>query len=242
MPLRALFTAVGVALALGLSACSGGAPEGRSQYELEGDRAKGSPDAPVVFVEYASVSCPTCANFHINAMPTVEAYVESGDVRFVFREMIASQPQLAIAGFLLANCVPEDQYFDVIGLLFEQQRALFTAMQQGRAQAQLQSIASTAGLSTAEFRACMADEDGIQAIQDRSQAAADAGVGGTPAFFINGERVGSTADRELGLVWAENDQPLVDGDGMIPYAFDAETIDRLIQYYLVRAEGGASDT
>jgi protein-disulfide isomerase len=242
MALRTLFTAVGVVLALGLSACSGPAPEARSQYEQEGDRAKGSPEAPVVIVEYASVSCPACANFHINAMPTIEGYANSGDVRFIFREMIASQPQLAIAGFLLANCVPEDQYFDVIGILFEQQRALFAAMQQGRAQTQLQSIASTAGLSTAEFRACMADQDGIQAVQDRSQAAADAGIGGTPAFFINGERVGSTADRELGLVWAENDQPLVDGQGMIPYRFDAETIDRLIVYYLAQVEGGASDT
>ena len=242
MTLRALFAAGGVALAVGLAACSGGAPEGRSQYEQEGDRAKGSPDAPVVIVEYSSVSCPTCANFHINAMPTIKAYVEAGDVRYIMRETIASQPELAIAGFMLANCAPDDQYFDVIDILFEQQRALFTAMRQGRAQLQLQSIASTVGLSTEEFRACLSDGEGLQAVQDRSQAAADAGVSATPTFFINGERVGSIADRELGLVWAENDEPIIDGLGMVAYAFDAETIDRIILYYKARAEEGTQDT
>lgn len=241
MTIRALFAAGVTAAAVGLAACSPGASDGRSQYEVEGDRAKGSPDAPVTMVEYASVACGGCAVFHQEAMPTINQYIESGDVRLVFREMITGQPNLAVAGFLLANCAADDQYFDVIDILFEQQRALFTAMQQGRAQAQLQSIARSVGFSNEELRACMADQDGIDAVQERNAAAAAAGITGTPSFIFNGERLETMSDRDAGLVWAVNGQPLTDADGPIPGTFEGESFERIILYYKVRVEGGATD-
>jgi protein-disulfide isomerase len=87
------------------------------------------------------------ARFMNQGKPAIDDGVERGDVRFVFREMLTGQPNLARAGFMLARCAPEDQYLDVIDLLFEQQRALFSAMQQGNAQGQFQTIARTAGFS-----------------------------------------------------------------------------------------------
>ncbi len=220
------------AAVLTIAACSNEPTQAQSAFEIEGDRAKGSPAAPVVIVEYASVSCGTCANFHRNAMPTIERYIDSGDVRFVFREMIASQPELAIAGFMLANCAPDDRYFDVIDILFDQQQAMYSALQQGRAQSQLQSIALSAGFTTEEYRACLSDPEGLEAVQARTEAAAEAGVTGTPTFFINGDRVGRAMGGNRNFVWAENDEPLIDDSGAIPYQFDAATIERLIEFYL----------
>ncbi|MCP2669767.1 DsbA family protein [Maricaulaceae bacterium EIL42A08] len=241
MTLRALITAGFAAAAIGLSACSsGGATDGRTAYEQEGDRAKGSADAPVTMVEYASVACGGCAAFHMSAMPTINEYIETGDVRFVFREMITGQPNLAIAGFMLANCAAEDQYFDVIDLLFEQQRALFTAMQQGRAQTQLQTIARSSGFSTEEFRACMTDEAGVQAVRDRNEAAAAAGIGATPTFFFNGDQL-DTVTVDGTLAYAVDGQALVDDQGPIPATFEGETFERIILYYKNRVEGGATD-
>ncbi|MCR9128719.1 MAG: DsbA family protein [Alphaproteobacteria bacterium] len=231
------------AAALMLSACSGASSsgDGRSAYEREGDRAIGNPDAPVTMVEYASVACGGCAAWHASAKPTVDEYIESGDVRYVFREMITGQPNLAIAGFMLASCAPEDRYFDVIDLLFEQQRALFTAMQQGRAQAQFQTIARTAGFSDEEFRACMQSEDNLQAVRDASERASEEGIASTPTFFLNGDllEAGSSPDAD-GPVYTVNGQPLVDDQGPIPATFEGETFERIILYYKARAEGSAS--
>lgn len=241
MTFRALFAAGFAAIAVSLAACGPGAPEGRSAYETADDRAKGSPDAPVTIVEYASVACGGCAAFHEFAMPTVNEYIEAGDVRMVFREMITGQAELAFAGFLLANCAPDDQYFDVIYILFEQQRAMFVAMQQGRAQQQLQTVATAAGFTTEEFRACLSDEEGLQAIQARNQAAAEAGVTGTPTFFVNGDRLESIRDGQGALVYAVNGEVLTDDQGPIPATFEGETFSRIIAYYKARVEGGAGN-
>jgi protein-disulfide isomerase len=204
--------------------------------EVEGDRTKGSPDAPVVIVEYASVACGTCANFHQNAMPTLERYIDSGDVRLVFREMIAGPPQLAIAGFMLANCAPEDRYFDVIDILFDQQQAMFEAMQQGQAQTRFQAIATSAGFTDEAYQACLSDQAGLEAVQARSQAASEAGVAGTPSFFINGQQVGRGPGSDGSLVWVKNGTPLTDQNGEIAYQFDAATMERVIEYYLADAD------
>jgi protein-disulfide isomerase len=235
--------AAGAAAVLVMSACSGASStgDGRSAFEREGDHAIGNPDAPVTMVEYASVACGGCAAWHESAKPTVDEYIESGDVRYVFREMITGQPQLAIAGFMLANCAPEDQYFEVIDLLFEQQRALFTAMQQRRAQEQFATIARTAGFTDEEFRACLEDEDNLQAVRDANERASADGMSATPTFIINGQllEAGSSPDAD-GPVYAVNGQPLVDEQGPIPATFEGETFERIILYYKARAEGSAS--
>jgi hypothetical protein len=231
--------AAGALAALALTGCSQGqSVEGRSSFEREDDRAKGSPDAPVTIIEYASVACGGCASFHALGMPTIDEYVDSGDVRYVFREMITGQPNLAIAGFMLAGCAADDQYFDVIDVLFEQQRALFTAMQQGQAQTQFQTIARSAGFSDEEFRACLQDEDGLQAVRDANEQASQDGITATPTFIVNGQllEAGSSPDA-TGPVYTAGGQPLVDEQGPIPATFEGETFERIILYFKARAEG-----
>lgn len=233
----AALTAAGFA-ALALAGCGdGSAASGeRTQYEAAGDRAKGSPDAPVTMIEYASVACGGCAQWHEAAMPTVQEYVDDGDVRYVFREMITGQPQLAFAGFMLARCAPDDQYFDVIDVLFEQQRALFTAMQQGQAQTQFLQIARTLGFSNDEFRQCMANEALLAEVQAANEAAAEAGVNATPTFFINGQLLEAVDNPDGGgQAYGVNGEALVDDQGPIPATFEGETFDRIVLYFRDRA-------
>ena len=47
----------------------------------------GDPEAPVTIIEYASMSCSHCADFHNNTLDDLKSeYIDTGKVRFVFRD------------------------------------------------------------------------------------------------------------------------------------------------------------
>src|SRR6202008_1998594 len=85
-----------------------------------GERALGQAAAPVTIIEYASATCPHCAHFQKDTFPALKRdYIDTGKVRFIFREFPFDD--LALAAFMLARCAPEDKYFALIDVLFEQQ-------------------------------------------------------------------------------------------------------------------------
>lgn len=242
---RRIMTAFVLSAGFALAACGGNgdqsAGEGQSRYERAGDRGLGSPDAAVTMIEYASVSCPACATFHEQVWPTLESdYIEPGKVRFVFREMITGSPQFAIAGFALAHCVADDRYFDVIDLLFQQQRAIFQAAQtQGSARGQYLAIARSVGLSEEEFSACLNNEEVNRAIVASHDQALEDGIDGTPRFLFNGDLL--EARRAPGAsdytYFLGGRQMMVAGEP-VPARVDAATF-RLILDHLVEQAGDA---
>ncbi len=182
---------VTLAGALMLSACgdktatttTGGS---QSEYEVAGDHAIGNPDAAVTIVEYASVVCGACANWHTSVYPDFKKkYVDSGKVRFIFREFPTPPENLAQAGFLIANCAAEDRYFENISMQFQRQRALLSAPDKRQAYVDL---AKASGLSEADFEACLSSEEEIAKYKAVVQGGQDAGVSSTPTFFINGKK------------------------------------------------------
>lgn len=185
-----------LALSASLAACgdSATAPATgeRSSFELENDHAVGRADAPVTIVEYASVSCGACASWHNEVWPEFkDKLVDTGKVRFVLREFPTGEPNLFKAGSMIANCADDKRpgaFFDSVKLQFERQGEIFRYAQQapGQLRDQYVFIAGEGGLSEDEMLACLTDADVEADMETRIQAGYDAGVGGTPAFFING--------------------------------------------------------
>lgn len=158
-------------------------------YEFEGDHSIGSTTAPVTIVEYASVTCGHCANWHEAVWPDIRKdYIDTGKVRFIYREFPTAPVRLAEAGFLIANCADEDKFFANIELQYKKQRTLIQSAQEGRAAAEYLALAKAAGLSEAEYDACLANEEEYNRIQDVVKKGFEMGVTGTPSFFINGEQ------------------------------------------------------
>ncbi len=149
------------------------------------DMAIGSADAKVTIVEYASMTCPHCATFHETTFPAIkEKYVDTGKVRFIFREF-PFDPRAA-AAFLLARCAPADQYFPLIDVLFKQQGNWATAQDP---RPPLQQIAKLAGFTQESFEACLKNQELLdKVLAVREKAATDYKVESTPTFFINGEK------------------------------------------------------
>ncbi|MBZ8133354.1 DsbA family protein [Afifella sp. IM 167] len=150
-----------------------------------GDRSLGKEDAPVTIVEYASMSCSHCADFHNETYPELkEQYIDTGKVHFIFREFPIDAAAYGIA--MAARCAPENRYFDVIDLFFEHQMDWMRAEDRYAA---ILDLAKQVGFSEDSFEACLQNQalfDGLTAGKDR--AVKDFGVQGTPTFFINGEK------------------------------------------------------
>ena len=244
---RRVFCAAALTAALALGACGGGDTPGNGQtgYERPGDRGIGSADAPVTMIEYASVACAACAAFHEAVYPTLkENYIDTGRVRFVFREMITGNAQFAIAGFSLAHCVPEDRYFDAVDLLFQQQRAIFQAAQtQGNARGQYLAIARSLGLSEQDFMSCLNNEAINAEIVAAHDRAGEDGIDQTPRFMLNGEMLEvRRAPGETEYTYFLGGRQLMIEGEPVPGRVDAETFSRIIDHLAARAGGPAADT
>jgi protein-disulfide isomerase len=144
----------------------------------------GKADAPVTIIEYASMTCPHCADFHAKTMPRIKAdYIDKGLVRFVFRPFPLDK--LAARATLLAQCAPGDGYFSMIDILFRSQNDWSRAPDQIAA---LKQIGRTVGLSDADMDRCMADEASVNKIVAGMQdAQARFGINSTPSFVVNGK-------------------------------------------------------
>lgn len=166
----------------------------RTSFERPDDHAIGRVDAPLVVVEYASVTCPGCAYWHQTVYPDFKArYIDTGKVRFVFREFLTGNPQLAEAGFKIALCADSDNYFKNIKLQFDRLQQISQMAQAGNARTAYINLAKASGLSEEEFATCMANEAHRDLINSKMEQGFDEGVTGTPAFFINGKpaKIGS---------------------------------------------------
>ena len=190
---KTFVTAALMGTALTLAACGGGgdAPASsaeRTQYEVAGDHAIGNADAKVTVVEYASVTCAHCATWHKTVWPQLRKdYVDSGKVRFVYREFPTRPVRLAETGFMIARCADEDKYFANIALQYERQEALITAAQNQQAKQAYTELARAAGLSEEEFEQCITNEAEYEAMQTVIKGGFERGVSATPTFIINGE-------------------------------------------------------
>ena len=151
-----------------------------------GDMSLGPDDAKVTIIEYASATCPHCARFHEGTFKELEEkYINTGKVRFIFRELPFDD--LALAAFMLARCAPKDKYFPMLSVIFQQQ-AKWTA-REANPRDELFRIAQLAAFTKDSFNACLKNEDVAKGILATRQTGQDLGVNSTPSFFVNGEKL-----------------------------------------------------
>ena len=153
-----------------------------------GDMSIGSDDAPITVVEFASVTCPHCATFHETVFPEIkEKYVDTGKVRFVFREFPTAPADRSVVGSMLARCAADkggdEAYFLVLGSLFKtQQKWIY-----GDTRNELLKISAQAGLDEEAFDNCVRRQELIDLINANVSDARDRyDVNSTPSFVVDG--------------------------------------------------------
>jgi len=153
---------------------------------LKSDFVLGQRKAPVVLVEYASLSCPHCAHFSTTILPTIEKnYIETGKVAYILRQFPLNEP--ALRGAMLVGCVgasSEEKYYTFSRVLFDAQSkwAFDSNFMSG-----LETIATVGGVSKAQFDSCVNNKDNEVKVLEAKKATNDElKVPHTPYIIING--------------------------------------------------------
>jgi Na+/H+ antiporter NhaA len=141
------------------------------------DHIRGAPDAPVTVVEYGDYECPHCGR----ATKSVKALLESfeGQVRFVFRHLPLPDvhPNAALAAEAAEAAGAQDAFWRMHDLLFAHQDALQIT--------DLVRYAEQLGLDTARFQEDLRSGRFTPRVAQDVNSAEEAGVAGTPTFFVD---------------------------------------------------------
>lgn len=139
--------------------------------------AKGPANAPITIVEFSDFQCPFCARSS-ETMKALQAKYPT-QVRRVFRNFPLPIHKDAIPAAVAARCANEQgRFWEMYEILFQNQKDLTSPA--------LTRYATQAGLESSAFSACLSSPNHTAAMDKDLAAGKDYGVGGTPAFFING--------------------------------------------------------
>jgi len=154
----------------------------RVKVSEDDDPAIGPSDAPVVIIEFSDYQCPFCRKFREETLDKIlETY--EGKVRFVYRDFpLENIHAYALKAAEAANCAGEQgKYFEYHDVLFEKQTDW-----SARGEEAFVEYAQQLSLDVESFKICLASGKYEEEVRKDFQDGINAGVTGTPAFFING--------------------------------------------------------
>jgi protein-disulfide isomerase len=153
---------------------------------VDGERILGQVEAPITIIEYSSLTCPHCAAFHRDTLPTIKKnWIEPGKARLVYRPFPLDG--LALRAAALASCVEGEAYFGFLEALFRGQARWARAKDPTAALAQL---ARLVGIDQKTFDGCIADKEEMDRIlKQKIEGTRAYDIESTPTFIINGRKV-----------------------------------------------------
>ncbi|PPR35478.1 MAG: hypothetical protein CFH26_00332 [Alphaproteobacteria bacterium MarineAlpha6_Bin4] len=148
----------------------------------------GNKNASVTVIEYASMTCVHCANFHKEVYPKIKKnYIDTNKIKFIFRDFPLDKQ--ALFGSVLAKCAPKEKYFDFVKLILTTQKKWISNTNDETYKNNLKNIGKLAGLKESKINACFIDEKLVDKIlETRSIAEKKYNITSTPSLIINGKK------------------------------------------------------
>ena len=164
------------------------------------DHVLGDPNAPITVIEYASLTCPHCAAFHVQILPEIKKkWIDAGKVKLIYRDFPLDQ--VAAKAAQIAECGGKDRYFGVIDLIFRGQQQWATASDP---LAELAKPLRIAGLGEKEIKECLANDAKANEVVADYKGGEALGVNSTPTLFIDGKQYqGARSVEELDATFAK---------------------------------------
>ena len=162
---------------------------GESALDItEKDFVIGNEDAKITIIEYASLSCSHCADFHVNTLETLKKeYIDTGKVRMVFRDYPFNYP--ALLGSMVLRCIPENYRYDYMNALFKLQPDWVNKKNKITIQ-ELYKIMQSGGMTKDEYDACIYNTElENEILEGVMEAQNQFNIKSTPSFIINGKLI-----------------------------------------------------
>ena len=175
-------------------------------------RIRGRVDAPVTLIEYSDFTCGYCLKFFRDTWPVLQAkYVETGKLRFVYRDYPRADRGVGVEAAVAARCAgAQGQYWAMHDRLFGEGGRLDSAA--------FRSYAKDIGLDQVAFAQCFDERRYLESVFQDRQEANRWGFHGTPGFILM-HTVGGATEKE----------PAVAIPGAFPFEDFAEEIERLLR-------------
>ncbi len=171
-----------VAVLAALAPSMAAAAESKAESAPLPARVLGKADAPVTVEDFSSLTCPHCGDFYVHTMPELKKkYIDTGKVRFILRDFPLDG--LSLKATAIAHCMPEEQYYPFIAILYENQKAWALAPDPEKV---LIQYAKLGGLGDDKAKACLNDTALQERIVAERQRATDTfNIQATPTFILN---------------------------------------------------------
>ena len=148
-------------------------------------RVVGNPKAPITVVEYASMTCPHCADFATKIMPKFKTdWVDSGKAKWIFRDFPLDGTALKAA--IVIRCAPPERFYNFVTAFYTNQA---NWARDSNPEAALTRLAKLGGLGEERIKACFSSkklEDAV--LQQQLDGKNRYGISSTPTVYINGNQ------------------------------------------------------
>jgi protein-disulfide isomerase len=157
---------------------------GKVEISADDDAVLGDKNAPVTIIEFSDYQCPFCQRFWSETLPLIKSeYIDTGKVKLVYRDFPLTQIHpAAMAAAQATECVREQggdkAFWEMHDKIFENQQILSEA-----------SLRQWAGELGFNIDSCLTSNKFRNEVQKDLAEGSAAGVGGTPAFFVNGRLI-----------------------------------------------------
>ena len=167
------------------------APGAKVNVSADDDPYLGNKNAKVTIIEFSDFQCPFCRSFWKDTLPQIKSeYIDTGKVKFVYRDYPLPFHPMAMPYALGANCANDQgKYWEMHDKIFAEQEKLGSGTISTLNAKDIKKWAAQLGLNANQFNQCLDSEKYKDEIAKDMADGSKVGVTGTPAFFINGQLI-----------------------------------------------------
>ena len=149
------------------------------------EKSLGNIEAPIKMVEFASMTCGSCAKFHNDVFPSIKKdFIDSGKVFFTYKDFPLDK--FALKASVIARCSGDAKFFNFLSVIYNKQKDWTRTQDPFKS---LLKIAKLGGLKNDEIKVCVGNksiEDGI--LKDRLNSSKKFDIVATPTIYFNGKK------------------------------------------------------
>ena len=149
----------------------------------------GPDEAPIKIKIFSSLTCPHCANFHINVVSEIKKkYIKTGKVQLIFIDFPLDQ--VAFNASKLLHCLDKKKQIVFLDTIYETQNKWTIGSDIYDINKNLKEIVKNLGISSTQFDSCLIDEvisDKI--LNGRINGDRKYSINSTPTIIINEKKL-----------------------------------------------------